>query len=70
MVGQQYAGLTVSAILRGKKASVRQAPLPPGSSSWRDIEQMTWEQIEAGARENLPGFKTVRKLLTDTRFNR
>jgi len=32
--------------------------------------EMTWEQIEAGARANSPGFKVVRKLLTDKRFDK
>jgi hypothetical protein len=31
---------------------------------------MTWEEIEAGAKANRPGFKTVRKLLSDRRFDR
>jgi hypothetical protein len=30
---------------------------------------MEWEEIELGARANLPGFKTVRQLLTDKRFD-
>ena len=31
---------------------------------------MTWEQVEDGARANRPGFKVVRKLLTDKRFDK
>jgi hypothetical protein len=31
---------------------------------------MTWEEIDEGARKNLAGYKTVRKLLTDQRFDR
>jgi len=31
---------------------------------------MTWEEIERGAHENKPGFKVVRKLLTDKRFDK
>jgi hypothetical protein len=31
---------------------------------------MTWEQIEEGAVAGKPGFKVVRKLLTDKRFDR
>ena len=34
------------------------------------IEHLTWEQIEQGAKENRPGFKVVRKLLSDRRFDR
>jgi hypothetical protein len=32
--------------------------------------QMTWEHIEEGARINRPGFKAVRQLLTDKRFDK
>ena len=32
--------------------------------------EMTWEQIEAGARANRSGFKVVHKLLTDKRFDK
>jgi hypothetical protein len=34
------------------------------------LMEMTWEQIEAGARTGRPGFKTIRKLLADKRFDR
>ncbi|HSI35424.1 MAG: hypothetical protein ACAI43_25815 [Phycisphaerae bacterium] len=66
----KYDGMTVSEVLRQKKASIRTAPLPPGSPSWSELEPMRWEAIESGARQNLPGYKTVRKLLTDQRFDR
>ena len=66
----KYAGLRVLEILRSNKGSVRQAPLPDGSPSWPEFEGMMWEDIDEGARRNLPGFKTVRKLLTDQRFDR
>jgi hypothetical protein len=69
-MSHKYDGLRVSDILRTKKASVRTAPLPPGSPSWSEFESMTWEEIDEGARRNLPGYKTVRKLLTDQRFDR
>ena len=31
---------------------------------------MTLNQIKAGARANKPGFKTILKLLTDSRFKK
>lgn len=31
---------------------------------------MTWEEVEEGAVANIPGFKVVRKLLTDKRFDK
>jgi hypothetical protein len=66
----KYAGLRVADILQLKKGSVRTAPLPPGAPPWADLEAMAWEQVEESARRNEPGFKTVRKLLTDQRFDR
>jgi hypothetical protein len=66
----KFSGMTVAEILRQKKASVRTAPLPAGSPEWDDLELMSWEEIDAGAKANEPGLKTVRKLLTDRRFDR
>jgi hypothetical protein len=60
----------VSEIIERKKGGIKQAKLPEGSPSWEEFSQMTWEQIQNGARDNRPGFKVVRKLLTDKRFNR
>ena len=67
---QNFPGETVADILKRKKASVKQAPLPSGSPDWDMFVQMTWEHIEEGARSNRPGFKIVRKLLTDKRFDK
>jgi hypothetical protein len=69
-MAHKFAGLTIREILRAKKGSVRAAPLPVGTPSWNDLENWTWEQLEDGARSNLPGLKTVRKLLSDQRFDR
>jgi hypothetical protein len=57
-------------ILKLKKGSIKQAQLPPGSPDWDEFSLMTWAQIEEGAHENRPGFRVVRKLLTDRRFDR
>jgi hypothetical protein len=70
LAAHKYAGMFVKDILRAKKASVRSAPLPEGSPEWRDVEEMTWEEVDLAAREGQPGFKTIRKLLTDGRFER
>lgn len=69
-MAHKFAGMRVSVILLLKLGSVRTAPLPAGSPAWADLEAMTWEQVADGARRDLPGFKTVRKLLTDQRFDR
>jgi len=31
---------------------------------------MTWEQIEQGAQQNMPGYKEIRKLLSEKRFDK
>jgi hypothetical protein len=66
----KFAGLRVADILLLKLGSIRSAPLPAGAPTWAEIEAMTWEAVDAAARRNEPGFKTVRKLLTDQRFDR
>jgi len=66
----KYDGMTVAEILRLKKASIRQSPLPPGSPPWDEILPWTWEQIDDAARARRPGFRMIRKLLSDGRFDR
>jgi len=62
--------MTVAQILCGKRASIKNAPLPPGAPSWEEVLHMTWEQIVEAARKNKPGFKTIYKLLTKGEYNR
>ncbi|MPZ24679.1 MAG: hypothetical protein GEU28_14395 [Dehalococcoidia bacterium] len=62
-MADQAAARRVADILTEKKASIRQAP------GWDALRDMTWEEIEEGARANRPGYKAIRKLLTD-RFNK
>ena len=66
----RYAGMTVREILRLKKASIKDAPLPKGSPTWSAVEPMTWEEVEEEAKANTPGFRTIRKLLSDRRFDK
>ena len=60
----------VADILKAKKVSIKNAPLEKGSSSWDAIQDMTWAEIEEGAEAGRPGFRTIRKLLSDSRFNK
>ncbi|MFN6572706.1 hypothetical protein [Dendronalium sp. ChiSLP03b] len=60
----------MSDILKSKKGSIKQAPLPEESPSWDEFGEMLWEEIEAGAEANQPGFKVIRKLLSDKRFDK
>jgi hypothetical protein len=66
----RFAGMTVAEILPCKKASILSAPLEPGSPSWNEIETLSWEEINDRAQQSLPGYKTIRKLLSDRRFDR
>jgi len=70
MPPHKYSGKRVDEILRLKKASVRNAPLPPGSPSWTVVESMLWEDVDDAAKADGTGFKTIRKLLTDSQFDR
>ncbi len=69
-MASKYDGMTVRDILRLKKASIRSAPLPTGAPGWDSLLDWTWEQIQHEAKANTPGFKTIRKLLSDGRFDR
>jgi len=64
------ASPTVADILKGKKGSIKNAPLPKGSPSWKEIQGMTQQEINQGAAENRPGYRAIKKLLTDRRFNK
>ncbi len=66
----KFAGQTVEQILKTKKGSIKNADLPAGSPSWSSIMKMSWEQIEAAAKSKQAGFQTIKKLLTDGRFDR
>jgi hypothetical protein len=65
-----HAGKTVREILAGKKGSVRNASLPPGSPSWDDVLDLTWEELVARAKRRLPGYKTIKKLLGSAEYDR
>ena len=57
-------------VLAGKNGSIKNAPLDPGSPSWDDIQDMTVDEIDRAAKANRTGFKTIKKLLKDKRFNK
>jgi hypothetical protein len=69
-ITHKFAGRKVDDILKQKKGNIKRAKLPAGSPSWEEFSEMTWQEIESGASANEPGFKVVRKLLTDRRFDR
>jgi hypothetical protein len=57
-------------ILRRKKGSSKNAPLGQEAPSWAEIQDHTWQEVEAGARQNKPGYRTIKKLLSDSRLDR
>lgn len=61
---------TVADILSRKKGSIRQAPLEPGSPSWADIMGETWADIKRKSSRRVPGYKTFRKLLSDSEYDK
>lgn len=60
----------VSEILKGKRASIKHAPLQPGAPSWDEIMQLTWGQILDGAEQRKPGFRMIKKLLQKKEYDR
>ena len=62
----------VSEILKKKLGSIKNAALPRGAPSWKDmIEQgITWGDIVEGAQKKLVGYGTIKKLLGAKRFDK
>jgi hypothetical protein len=65
-----HTGKTVAEILTEKKASIRAAALPPGSPSWDEILDLTWEELVAGAKRRDIGYKTIKKLLGNKEYDK
>ena len=57
-------------ILKGKRGSIKNAALPQGSPTWVDVQDLTWEEVEDGASQGKTGFRTIKKLLSDSRFDK
>jgi hypothetical protein len=53
-----------------KKGDIRNAALPSGSPGWNDILHLTWEEVIDMAKKRQPGFRFIRKLLSDGRFDK
>jgi RHS repeat-associated protein len=68
--GADEADITVADALKGKVGSITRAPLPPGSPSWADIQQMPISDVRAAAKAGEPGYKTILKLLTEGKYNK
>jgi len=64
------AGKTVADLLKEKKGSIKNARLEKLSPPWAEIDSLTWEEIVARAAVDVPGFRTIKKLLGDKRFDK
>ena len=69
-MAHRFDGRKVRDILKLKKGSVRSAPLPSGSPGWDAVLDLTWAEVSAAADAGAAGFRTIRKLLSDSRFDR
>jgi hypothetical protein len=61
---------TVADILKRKRGKIRYAPLAPGSPAWDDVMGETWGEIVSKANRRVPGYKTFRKLLSDSEYDK
>jgi hypothetical protein len=66
----RHAGKTVAEILAQKRGDIKYAPLAPGSPSWDDIRHLTWEEIDRRAKQRMPGYQTIRKLLSSPEYDK
>jgi hypothetical protein len=67
---KKNAGKTVDEILKGKKGSIKDAPLDEGAPSWAEIRNLKWEDIVKGAQQGKRGYRTFKKLLEQQRFDK
>ena len=65
-----YGDKTVSEVLKTKKGSIKNAPLPPGGPNWNDLLPLSMEAVRKLAQKGETGYREIWKLLTDSRFNR
>jgi hypothetical protein len=67
----EFEGKTVAVIIKlYKKAGIQNTGLPPGGPGWDEILRMLWEDIVAEAKKHKKWAQTVKKLLTDKRFDK
>jgi len=68
----KYGDQTVNDVLKTKRGSIKNAPLPPGGPSWNDLirDSVTMETIRRLADKGETGFREIWKLLNEIRFNK
>ncbi|MGI8551204.1 MAG: hypothetical protein ACR2PL_10545 [Dehalococcoidia bacterium] len=60
----------VNHILKRKKGAIKSARLPKGFPGWDQIGDVTWGNVKERAANNEPGFRELKKLLGDRRFDK
>ena len=68
----KYGDQTVKDVLKTKRGSIKNAPLPPGGPNWNDLIRngVTMEAIRRLADMGETGYKEIWKLLNEIRFNK
>lgn len=66
----KYSGKTVREILEDKQGSIKTAALDPGSPSWDEILDLTWDEIHERAKKRKTGYKTLKKLITSREYDK
>jgi len=61
---------TVQEIRRRKRGLIKDAALEPGSPTWDDILDLAWEEVVARAKAREPGFRTFKKLLGKSEYDK
>jgi hypothetical protein len=62
--------MTVGDILKGKLAKILRAPLPKGTPSLEGLRGTRWGDMVRPAKLGNRRYQTIKKLLTDGRFNK
>jgi len=69
-INKDNSNKTVEQILKTKKGSIKNAPLPPGGPNWNDLLKKTLKEIKELAQKGVKGYKEIYKLLTQGEYNK
>jgi RHS repeat-associated protein len=66
----KYGDKTVEEVLKGKRGSIKNAPLPPNGPNWKDLLPLTMEEVRKLAQKGETGYREIWKLLNEHRFDK
>jgi hypothetical protein len=71
LAANKYGNKTVEEVLKDKKGSIKNAPLPPGGPNWDDLIKngVTMETIRRLAQKGETGYRELWKLLNKLEYN-